>query len=75
MKQLTVNDLLKWCNDAKAEGHGDKIVLVSDDEECNGFHALYDGLGLVGDTFDGIYGAACHDMSPREAQKKAILLS
>jgi len=43
MEALTVNDLLARLILESKKGHGDYIVFVSDDEECNGFHALWTG--------------------------------
>lgn len=41
MKQLTVADLYALCGDLMRRNMGDKIVLVTDDEEGNGYHALW----------------------------------
>ena len=41
MKPLTVNELSALLEKAIKFGYGDRIVCVSDDEECNGYHCLY----------------------------------
>ena len=41
MKQLTVKDLLRYCEQAIKNGHGDKNIVIADDVEGNGFHGLY----------------------------------
>ena len=41
MKPLTVNELSSLLEKAIKFGYGDRIVCVSDDEECNGYHCLY----------------------------------
>jgi hypothetical protein len=41
MKPLTVNELSALLDKAIKFGYGDRIVCVSDDEECNGYHCLY----------------------------------
>ena len=41
MRPLTVKELAELLNRAVAENKGDYIVLVSDDEECNGYHELW----------------------------------
>ena len=38
---LTVSDLLKVCKNAVDNGLGDKYVFISQDDEGNGFHALF----------------------------------
>ena len=40
-KPLTVSDLLKICRNAVDNGLGDKYVFISQDDEGNGFHALF----------------------------------
>ena len=41
MKQLTVKDLLRYCEQAIKNGHGDKNIVIADDVEGNGYHGLY----------------------------------
>ena len=40
-KPITVNQLLKNLEKLKAKGYGDAPIFVTDDEECNGYHALW----------------------------------
>jgi len=44
MKQLTVQDLKVECDTLIAKGLGDKKVLISQDDEINGYHALWWGF-------------------------------
>ena len=37
---MTVKELLKLCVKQIAKGNGDKIILISNDDEGNGFHDL-----------------------------------
>lgn len=41
MGALTINDLLRMLKKEADKGHGDYIVFVTDDEEANGYHALW----------------------------------
>ena len=41
MRPVSVKELAELLNKAVAENKGDYIVLVSDDEECNGYHELW----------------------------------
>ena len=50
MKALTVNKLWKLCVEAKKNGLGGKYVLLSNDDEWNGFHELFDGFTPTGDV-------------------------
>ena len=54
MKQLTVNDLLRLCQQAVNEGNGDKNIVLSDDNEGNGYHGLFYGFTLVTESFDDL---------------------
>ena len=44
MDQLTIADLYLICCERMADGEGDKYVLISDDNEGNGYHGLYYGF-------------------------------
>lgn len=41
MKELTVMDLAKACAFQIEKGNGNKVVLISNDDEGNGFHTLF----------------------------------
>lgn len=41
MVGLTVKDLLSACKEAVKEGYGDRVVMLSDDDEGNGYHTLF----------------------------------
>ena len=43
-KALTVNQLSKILNEAKKNGFGNKHIMVSEDDEGNGYHELFFGL-------------------------------
>ena len=38
---VTVNQLLKNLQKLKAKGYGDAQIFITDDEECNGYHAMW----------------------------------
>ena len=40
-KPLTVKDLLKLCQVEIAKGHGDYSIMISNDDEGNGYHYLW----------------------------------
>ena len=37
-KPLTINQLLKHCQDEIKKGHGDYTIMLSNDDEGNGYH-------------------------------------
>lgn len=41
MSGITVKELKEHCERAIKMGYGDRVVLISDDDEGNGFHTLY----------------------------------
>lgn len=41
MKPMTVIELAELLDKAIKFGYGDRVVQVSNDEECNGYHCLY----------------------------------
>ena len=41
MKPLTIKEMAAIMNNAVKLGYGDYALLVSDDEEANGFHPLF----------------------------------
>lgn len=41
MKQLTINELLKFCQQQVKKGNGNKKIVISDDNEGNGYHGLF----------------------------------
>lgn len=43
-KGITVYQLLNDCIEQVRIGNGDKYVVVSDDDECNGYHTLFEGI-------------------------------
>ena len=38
---ITVKELLKACQEQVAKGNGDKGILISRDDEGNGYHSLF----------------------------------
>ena len=38
MKPLTVKDLYERCKQEIKKGHGDHVIMLSDDDEGNGYH-------------------------------------
>jgi len=41
MNVLTVKDLLEYCKIAIKEGHGNDKIMISQDDEGNGYHYLF----------------------------------
>ena len=43
-KGITVKELFEMCKVQIGKGNGDKHILISDDDEGNGFHTLFYGM-------------------------------
>jgi len=55
MDQMTVKELFDLCKKEIKDGNGDKNIVISDDNEGNGYHGLFYGFTPVGDLEDEIY--------------------
>lgn len=68
--QLTVQDLFEWCQTAIKEGHKDRYVLMTSDDEQNAFHPVWNGFSLpCEDDMELIQGSQVHNIN------KLIILS
>lgn len=60
MKQIKLKDLHKHCCKLMKEGHGEKSLVLSDDNEGNGYHGCFFTLTVVTpenkDGFIGLIG-------------------
>ena len=71
MAQMTVKELYNQLAEVIKDGHGDKFIIVPDDNECNAFHGLFYGVSYtdpedVADQIDcsnGLYDSAVEDPS------------
>ena len=77
MKALTIRDLAKCILKEMEKGHGDYVVFVTDDEEANGYHALW-YKGETPDTMSEETREYCednnHDLSVLEDKDKAYYI-
>ena len=77
MKQLTVNILYQLLKEAINEGYGDKILVVADDNEGNGFHGMFYGITYkedeVKENLDTSFGRGLYDSQETNPKKLAII--
>lgn len=52
MKPYTVDELASTLRKLQSRGYGNYLVLVSDDEECNGYHPLFGAFVNEGEPFE-----------------------
>ena len=54
MKTITVYELYRVCRERIREGHGNKKILISTDDEGNGYHELFYGINTNIKEFEDI---------------------
>lgn len=55
MDQMTVKALLEICKEQIAKGNGNKMIVISDDNEGNGYHGLFYGFTPADEFVDCVY--------------------
>lgn len=61
MKQIKVEQLLLICMEAIKDGHGKKNIVLSDDNEGNGYHGLFYGFTPIDEEMEfDIYDSHTH---------------
>lgn len=63
---LTLDELIKEALKAKQRFGGDKYVLISDDEEGNGYHECYFTFGDAKEMFSGGYIRKPYDLEAED---------
>lgn len=68
MKRLgiTVNKLYELCKEQRRQGNGSKTILISDDDEGNGYHTLFFGFTPKEKIFGGEFPPMTHDNNENE---------
>ena len=68
MKQITVKELYKLCKEEIDNGKGNRMIVISDDNEGNGYHGMFYGFVDAEEFIDDIYD------SQSKNPKKLIVL-
>ena len=66
---MTVAELKRKCIALEKQGLGNKEFLMSDDDECNGFHTLFEGFVTRQDDID-----MCSDVFHDNNDPKNVVL-
>lgn len=75
MNGLTINDLTKYCVKQIQNGNGDKKILISNDDEGNGYHELFFEFSNVKDIFEGEYPPSKpYHLSKEQIENEYIIL-
>ncbi len=60
MKQIKLKDLYQACKEQMEAGNGEKSLVVSDDNEGNGYHGMFFTLTVITpkntDDYSGLIG-------------------
>lgn len=75
MKTLTVNHLLILCSVLVKDGKGDKKILVSDDDEGNGYHEAFYGFQEPSVLLSGKCPPILNGVTHSEAIKDYLILA
>ena len=67
-KPYTVIELKKLCEEEIKKGNGNKYILISDDEEGNGFHYLWYSFTEIDDEYYDI------DINENIAKKEETII-
>ena len=72
-KPLTVKELAKLCQDEIKKGHGDYSIMLSDDDEGNGYHYCWYSFSMVEELMSAEDEEFClnEDIAPKN---KTIIL-
>ena len=65
-KGLTINELLNECKLQVKQGNGNKHILISQDDEGNGFHTLFYGFTSSQDDINAYADSFHDDNDPEE---------
>ena len=75
MHKITVKDLYAAFAEQMKKGNGNKVVLVADDDEGNGYHPIYFSV-TDGSTFDEEDLSCCntYGISPKDVREKCVIV-
>jgi len=62
MEQITINVLKRLVDEEIKKGNGDKYIVISDDNEGNGYHGLFYGFTEADNFKDEIYDSAVNEI-------------
>lgn len=72
-KPLTVKELAKLCQDEIKKGHGDYSIMLSDDDEGNGYHYCWYSFSMAEELMSAEDEEFCLDEDIAPKSKTIIL--
>lgn len=73
IEQITVAELYMMCQQQIKAGNGGKYIIVSDDNEGNGYHGMFFGLTPIKGETKGCIGEMISDSQVEDIDKLIIL--
>ena len=73
MHQFTVKELYELCKTQIDKGNGNKNIVISDDEEGNGYHGMFFGFSEIETGDDVSVTDLFYDTNTRSADDTIIL--
>lgn len=73
-KAITIDQLLALCENEKKKGNGSKKIMISRDDEGNGYHELFFGISEASAIFEGKYPPELPYGVKRENLKEYVVL-
>ena len=74
MKMRTINDLAKFVDAEIKKGNGEKMIMLSNDDEGNGYHGLYYAFTPTDKVFSGSYPPSLPYGVKEEELKNYVIL-
>lgn len=76
IKPLTIQELYDTLAYEIEQGNGGKFAIITDDDECNGVHAVWNGANNMGDwDIDSVRFMNLHGFRPEFVKEKCIIIS
>lgn len=76
IKPLTIQELYDTLAYEIQQGNGDKFAVITDDDECNGIHAVWNGANNMDDwDVDTLRICHLHGFRPEFVKEKCIIIS
>lgn len=73
MEQMTVKELALLCIHEVEKGNGDKMIVVSDDNEGNGYHGLFFGFEEIPESQKDDFIVLLCDTQEKDITKLMLL--
>lgn len=71
--QMTVKELAALCLQEVEKGNGDKKIVISDDNEGNGYHGLFYGFTAFEESEQEYLGSMIYDTQEKDCKKTIML--